>query len=269
MPLFRTENSIRHPFGPVPARSVMSFEKLEKHRCVWQQKAMLRRIYHQWYRDILGYVPEHGPVLEIGGGGGNLKEFCPELITTDFVFCPWLDLNLDAHHLPFKPASLGAVVAIDVLHHLQDPLGFMREARRVLRHGGRLILLEPFISPWSWPVYKYLHPEDVDFSVDLFSIQGMQLDTVGKDPFDGNMAVATMLFLRERYRLSSLLPDFPVREIRYSDFLLYPLSGGFEKPSLCPEFLVPVVAAAEKMLQPLSRFLAYRILVVMEKEDAC
>ncbi len=246
----------------------MSFEKLEKHRRVWQQKAMLRRIYQRWYRDILEHVPESGTVLEIGGGGGNFKEFCPELITSDFVFCPWLDLNLDAHHLPFRTASLGAVVAIDVLHHLQDPLDFIKEARRVLMGRGRLILLEPFISAWSWPVYRYLHPEDVDFSIDPFSKGGIWRDAADKDPFDGNMAVATLLFLRKRDRLSSMFPDFHVTEIHYSDFLLYPLSGGFEKPSLCPEFLVPAVCAAEKILQPLSRFLAYRMLAVMEKEDA-
>ncbi len=246
----------------------MSFEILQKHRRVWHEKGLLRRIYHRWYRDILEYVPDRGTVLEIGGGGGNLKEFCPKLITSDYVFCPWLDINLDAHYLPFREASLGAVIAIDVLHHLQNPVVFLKEARRVLEPGGRLILLEPFISPWSWWVYRYLHPEDVDFSEDVFLLAGKEGAASDKDPFDGNMAIATKLFRRESSRLAGMFPDFPVIDIRYSDFFLYPMSGGFEKPSLCPEFFVPAVCLAEKILQPLSRFLAYRMLAVMEKEHA-
>jgi SAM-dependent methyltransferase len=244
----------------------MSFEKLRKHRRIWHEKGLLRRVYHRWYSDILGYVQERGPVLEIGGGGGNLKEFCPKLITSDYVFCPWLDVNLDAHRLPFRPASLGAVVAIDVLHHLQNPVFFIQETRRVLMPGGRLVLLEPFISAWSWPVYRFLHPEEVDFSMDLFGMHGKEHDACDKDPFDGNMAVATKLFCREKQMMAKLFPDFPVTEIRHSDFFLYPMSGGFEKPALCPEFLVPAVDMAERVLQPLSRFLAYRMLAVMEKE---
>ena len=33
------------------------------------------------------------PALEIGSGGGNLKEFFPDVISSDFVFCEWIDLS--------------------------------------------------------------------------------------------------------------------------------------------------------------------------------
>jgi len=48
----------------------------------------------------------------------------------------------DAHRQPFPDDSLDVVVANSVLHHLDPPVAF-REIGRVLRPGGRLLLMEP------------------------------------------------------------------------------------------------------------------------------
>jgi SAM-dependent methyltransferase len=45
-----------------------------------------------------------------------------------------------AEALPFRDASLGAVVAVAVLEFLEDPAIAMREIARALRPGGRLVL---------------------------------------------------------------------------------------------------------------------------------
>jgi SAM-dependent methyltransferase len=49
----------------------------------------------------------------------------------------------DATHLPFGDGAFDAVLIRDVLHHIADVAGVLGEARRVLRKGGRLTLLEP------------------------------------------------------------------------------------------------------------------------------
>jgi SAM-dependent methyltransferase len=52
-------------------------------------------------------------------------------------------LRADGGHLPFRPGSFDAVLIRDVLHHVDDRVGVLREAVRVLRRGGELASIEP------------------------------------------------------------------------------------------------------------------------------
>ena len=76
------------------------------------------------------------------------------------------------------------MVGLDVLHHLPDPAAFFCEAARVLAEGGRLSLVEPWITPLSWVVYRFFHQENCRLSVDPW-----QPFPAGKDSFDGDAAV--------------------------------------------------------------------------------
>ncbi|PIP81576.1 MAG: hypothetical protein CO113_14155 [Elusimicrobia bacterium CG_4_9_14_3_um_filter_62_55] len=49
-------------------------------------------------------------------------------------------LRLDAHRLPFADASFDAVLCFEALYYFADADAFFREARRVLRPGGKLVL---------------------------------------------------------------------------------------------------------------------------------
>jgi len=242
----------------------MSLEILIEHRKRWEEKKILQRIYQNWYEAIIKNCNTSGRTLEIGGGGGNFKEFFPEVITSDYTFCPWLDLTLDAHHLPFSAASLSNIVVIDVLHHLINPLNFIEEAQRVLKKKGRLILLEPYITPGSYLTYNFIHKEDVDFSLDPFK-EAMWEDTAEKKPFDGNMAIPTQIFFRKIEEFQQRFPGVSITK-QYSDYLLYPLSGGFDAPQFIPDCLIPVVRNCEKLLHKVGTLLAYRMLVVIEKK---
>ncbi len=49
----------------------------------------------------------------------------------------------DAAHLPFSDEAFETVTAFEVLEHLFDQAGLMRELRRVLKTGGTLVLSTP------------------------------------------------------------------------------------------------------------------------------
>jgi ubiquinone/menaquinone biosynthesis C-methylase UbiE len=49
----------------------------------------------------------------------------------------------DGYHLPFTPASFSTVLLIAVLEHTSEPWRVLAEARRVLKPGGRVIIVVP------------------------------------------------------------------------------------------------------------------------------
>ena len=56
----------------------------------------------------------------------------------------------DVHHLPYRDHSFDVAVATYVFFAVMDPITGLGEVRRVLRPGGRLLLLEHVVSESRW-----------------------------------------------------------------------------------------------------------------------
>lgn len=99
----------------------------------------------------------------------------------------------------------------------------MHEAARVLRPGGRLVMMEPAITLLSRPIYTWFHAEPVVMTADPFTERRPE---VAKDPFDGNQAIPTLMMRRFRERTLALNPDFDLISDESLSLWCYPLSGG-------------------------------------------
>jgi hypothetical protein len=88
----------------------------------------------------------------------------------------------------------------------------------------------------------------------------------GRQPFDSNQAISTILFEKELTRFQSRYPQFAVRSVRRIAFFAYPLSGGFEHPSLMPTWLVASMLNLEQKLEGLGWLFAFRMFVVLERQ---
>ena len=227
----------------------------------WESKKILKRLYARWY-SLISRALRTGKVLELGGGSGNLKEFFPNVISSDILLAPWLDAALDAHNLPFKEECLDSIVLFDVLHHLSEPIAFFTEADRVLKPNGRIVFMEPYVSWSSFLVYQFLHAEGMVRNVDPF---GPMSGCGGKNPFSGNQAVPTLIFEKYLQRFFDNFPRLKLIRKERMDFLIYPLSGGFHNPNFCPTFLWGPLEHVERLLKPLNRYLAFRLFIVIQK----
>ncbi|NGZ04346.1 MAG: SAM-dependent methyltransferase [Nitrospira sp. WS238] len=238
----------------------MSQEVLRHHRAVWEQKPVLRQLYEDWYQAIVPWLVA-GHTVELGGGTGNLKEYLPGVYCTDVVALPWSNLVADAQRLPFRSESLANLVLFDCLHHIENVALFFDEAQRTLRDGGGIIVMDPYLSWISWPIYRWLHAEPVDCAEDPLVLKSPK---PGRQQFDADQAVATTLLERNQSEFRARFPGLSVLHIRRMACVAYPLSGGFDHPSLIPQWLVALLLRVERHLERLGRFLAFRMLVVIE-----
>jgi len=237
-------------------------ETLLDHRQAWERRPVLRSLYLQWFGEVqreLATVP--GPCVEIGSGIGAFKAFRPSTVATDIAPTPWTDDVVDGQDLPYQDASLANVVMIDVFHHIPSVARFLAEATRVLRPGGRVVLVEPYCSPVSTLAYRTFHEERTDLSVDPFGDQPLSSPA----PYDSNQALATVIFWRRLDRFEALYPELRIRRRSRFALIAYPLSGGFTKPPLLPQLLARPVAWLERRLAFLAPVLAFRCLVTLER----
>lgn len=237
-------------------------DALANYRSVWERKPVLRTVYNDIFERIASRaVP--GTTLEIGGGIGNLKERIADLISSDIQFASWLDLVADAQKLPFADNALSNIVMLDVLHHIEFPALLFREASRVLRPGGRIIMAEPGITFGSTLFYRLLHHEPVVMDANPLLEGAPDRD---RDPYDSNQAIPTLLATSYREQFHAKFPDLVISETQWFSFVAYPFSGGFKSWALINEPMARAILRFEKRAESaLGRHFGFRLLTVIEK----
>ena len=226
---------------------------------ILQQKGFLRAIYDEWYATIASELPAgSGPVLELGAGAGFLRSLVPGVIGSDVFVAPGVDVVLDAQRQPIRSAALRAIVMTNVLHHIPDPALLFAEAQRCLRPGGRIVMLEPWVSAWSRLIYRYLHHEPFETGASSWTIPST-------GPLSGaNGALPWIIFERDRALFERRFPSLVIRAVRPTLPFRYLVSGGLGSRLGMPAWTTGPWRAFERLLSPVVSHLAMFAYIVVE-----
>ncbi len=207
---------------------------------------LLHEIYNDVYARILEELPvDRFPrVLELGSGGGFLRELAPHVITSECVPVRGIARVVDACRLAthFSPGELDAVCAFNVFHHLPDCEGFLRDAQSVLRPGGRIVLIEPWFTPLGQWFYRGLHHEPSILDPDAWTIAG-----VGRLA-GANSRLPTSVFRDSDARFERSFPELRIVERRPFHKWLYLFSGGLKLNTRVPRPLARALVAADRLV---------------------
>lgn len=127
----------------------------------------------QWLENVLTRIPANSRILDAGAGTQRYRKFCTHLeyVSQDFgeydgkgdeaALHPGefnygtLDIISDINAIPEPDDSFDAIMCIEVLEHLPNPLKALEEFSRLLKPGGHLVLTAPFCSLTHFAPYHF------------------------------------------------------------------------------------------------------------------
>lgn len=126
----------------------------------------------KWIEETLKKIPAGLTLLDAGAGESQFKKFCGHLkyIAQDFgqytgegnvglQTGAWdnskLDIVSDILAIPLPDHSVDAIMCTEVLEHIPDPLGALKEFGRLVKPGGYLLITAPFTSLTHFAPYHF------------------------------------------------------------------------------------------------------------------
>ncbi len=232
------------------------------HSRIIQENRFLKQIYEDWYNSILTLLPQNisGPILELGTGGGFLKKYIPNLITSEILKIPNIDIILDGQNLPFTNECLKGIVMTNVFHHIPRVNSFLKDAAYSVKPGGVIIMIEPWVTPWARLIYKHLHHEPFNQIAKEWKLPEGELGV------RANMALPWIIFKRDRRKFEKKFPEWEIKNIKSHMPFRYLLSGGVSYKNFLPGNLYKMSREIEHMLLPWMKYLAmFSTIILLRK----
>ncbi len=234
-------------------------ETIYLHKNLIKKKKILNRVYIEFYQMFKKLSLPKGLIVELGSGGGFIKEIIPATITTDLVRGPGIDKVMSGEKISFKKGSVAAFLMFDVFHHIKNPQKALVSMEESLKKGGKIIMIEPNTIGLAGLFYKYFHHETRNKNGD-WHIPGKGRMS------DANLALPWIVFIRDRELFESRFPQLKVTKIQFHTPLKYIISGGVSKPQLVPTFFYQPVTILESLLRPFNRWIGLFMTIEIKKK---
>jgi len=231
------------------------------HGRILRNKRFLRELYTDFYGQFKSAIKDADKktLVELGSGGGFIKDIIPNVITSDVLNGVAVDKVFSATNMPFNNETVDAFFMYDVLHHIDNPEKFFTEAQRCLRPGGMIIMIEPANTPWARFIYKNFHHEGFDPQANWGLTKTGPLS-------QANGAIPWIIFVRDRLIYERSFPRLKILLLRNHTPLRYLISGGLTLRQLLPGFTYPVIKALEYLLKPANNLVGMFMTIVLEKK---
>ncbi|MGV1098501.1 class I SAM-dependent methyltransferase [Thiovibrio sp. JS02] len=126
-----------------------------------------------WLEKTLRALPPGSRILDAGAGTQQYRKFCRHLqyVSQDFAQYDGagdsaglqvndfdygkLDIVSDIAAIPEPDSSFDAIMCIEVLEHVPDPIAAVKEFSRLLKPNGALIITAPFCSLTHFSPYHF------------------------------------------------------------------------------------------------------------------
>lgn len=210
----------------------------------------------RWLEKTLGSIPQGSRILDAGAGTQLYRKFCAHLnyVSQDFgeydgkgdsaglqtggFNYGHLDIVSDITSIPNPDSSFDAIMCIEVLEHLPDPIQAVREFARLLKPNGYLIVTAPFCSLTHFAPYHFStgfnkywykkHLNDNNFSITEIIANGNFFEYLAQEIYrvpsvsDRYSKDKPHLFeLLSMYIIQRMLLRFSNRDHNSSEFLCF------------------------------------------------
>lgn len=230
------------------------------HRKIILSKPFLKRLYLDFYALFKRSLPnlETSVCVELGSGGGFIKEVYPSVITSDILKLSHVDQCFSALAMPFQDSSVDAFIMIDVFHHVPDSLKFLQELQRCLKPGGKIVMIEPANTWWGRFINQNFHHEP------FLPNAGWTIPSSG--PLSGaNGALPYIVFKRDIKQFQAAFPNLRLISMKPHTPFRYLISGGVSMRQLLPSFAYSLIKILEWLLTPLNAVLGMFYTLTLEK----
>lgn len=199
--------------------------------------------------------------LELGAGVLPMKKNFSEVKSTDIVPSAHLDGILDATNLQLDDNSTNSLFLQNTFHHLPDPQAFFAEAVRVLKNGGRVVIVDPYFNRLSSALYPVL------FKTETFEKKGDWFGASSHAMIGANQALSYIVFERD---ISQFIKNNQNLKLIHSgplySGLRYLLTGGLNFRKLAPDVFLRALRILE-INGMMPKFFSLHWIIVLEKAD--
>lgn len=152
-----------------------------------------QKMRESWLDKTLKNIPRDSKILDAGAGELQYKKFCEHLNYFSQDFGQYdgkgnaeglqtkkfdnskLDILSDITKIPAEDASFDAIMCIEVLEHILEPIKAIKELSRLLKVNGKLLITAPFCSLTHFAPYHFSTGFNKYFYEEAFKTSGFKI----------------------------------------------------------------------------------------------